>query len=107
MSDDGVMNTHDLFVPFTVVESQGGPFDDASFTAGVQIGVLYTTLGDPTTESPYRTTIYVALCHQADLLAMGNGWESKVVGVNDVWAMIEFHRRPTEHLTLTPEPPRA
>ena len=40
--DDG--SPFDLSIPFVVCESVGGPFDDAAYLSGFELGVIYARL---------------------------------------------------------------
>lgn len=42
--DDESTEAMSLVVPFTVCKSQGGPYEDQSFTAGFQAGSMFTML---------------------------------------------------------------
>lgn len=79
-------------MPFVTVTSKGGPHDDASFTAGWQLGGISMLLlmGRPTL---YETTIRTDCIAQADLIAMDRGYvlktgESGVEG----WSFAVFAR---------------
>jgi hypothetical protein len=62
-----------LIMPFVVCQSNGGPYEDRPFVAGVRIGVLIQrmTNGEPEISS-YE---YPAMLPQIDLLAMHYGYQ--------------------------------
>ena len=65
-----------LVMPFVVVTSKGGPYDDDAFTAGWQCGDLdrrLATIKDAGGEF-YRTTLRKEVVPQADLIAMHRGF---------------------------------
>lgn len=94
MPDDGA----ELVLPFVVVESVGGPFDDLAYTAGWEMGALdarlaaakHHGLGCPT------VTIRRENVEQAELLAMRHGMLTNELRPDgeeswaDQWAIIEL-----------------
>lgn len=85
---------YDLVMPFVTVASKGGPHDDASFTAGYQMGLLDERLRSgrvPDTAMPIATDCVP----QADLLAMRYGWRCVVQPRGDEavdgWELVRFH----------------
>lgn len=70
MADDDVV--HEMVMPFVVVESVGGPFDDAAFCAGWEMGQLDADLDSP--GIVHTQPILTENRPQADLIAMKHGW---------------------------------
>lgn len=69
MSEDG---GYDLLMPFVVVTSKGGPFDDDAYVAGYEMGELDVMLA---AQPPFHeATILAANLAQADLIAMRHGY---------------------------------
>lgn len=71
MSDDEAVRW-DLAVPFVACVSQGGPYDDNSFAAGVEVGMIHEQL--KTVSSPHHLVARRMLWRQIDLVAMNAGW---------------------------------
>lgn len=68
--------TYGLVFPFVVCASQGGPYDDAAFVAGCQVGRVDRSLaliaaadGDGAS-----FTVYTALVPQLELVGMHHGF---------------------------------
>lgn len=84
---------HELVMPFVSVASKGGPFDDAAFSAGFEMGMLDALLGHAYSFGCQFRTLREENRGQADLIAMRHGWrarfaESEVEG----WVGAEFVR---------------
>lgn len=86
--------TFGLVMPFVVVTSVGGPYDDTAFVAGCYYADIDRVLKDwgPPEYSAY---VYPALVPQLDLLAMHHGytmvsepWEDHP----DDWTLVTFSR---------------
>jgi hypothetical protein len=100
MPDDDAeaATTWGLLYPFVVVTSAGGPYDDESFVAGVQLGQLDQVLR--TAESlpcaQVTVTVYTALLPQLELAGMARGFPvmiSEPVGATAEYpAMPEWSR---------------
>lgn len=82
-ADEGTMV---LAIPFVVCTSEGGPFDDEAFVAGVQVGEAMTTLRSlralDAAESG-RVWVDKRLRKQLDLVAMHYGYVAEVEEVDD------------------------
>ncbi|WP_304452881.1 hypothetical protein [Nocardiopsis sp. YSL2] len=65
-----------LLVPFVLVTSQGGPFNDAAFVAGATCGALMEELRvlRLTCATPRERYIDDRLLPQVDLIAMNHGY---------------------------------
>jgi hypothetical protein len=74
-------DSYHLVMPFVAVVSRGGPFEDDSYVAGYEMGLLSAALGmQPAT---FRTTIHAGNRAQADLLAMKHGYTMSVDDIHD------------------------
>jgi hypothetical protein len=82
-----------IVMPFVVVASQGGPYDDASYFAGYEMGLLSAALGMQ--PAGFRTRIHAGNRAQADLLAMKHGYTLHVEEIRDErlgeWLDATFH----------------
>jgi len=84
VADEEEEPTFELLVPFTCVESEGGPYNDKAFAAGWQLGAAWQLLQqhkDVWTESVLL--FYPDLAHQVDLMAMQFGFMTSVVGESE------------------------
>lgn len=85
-------------MPFVVCTSQGGPYDDAPFVAGVRFGDLHRLMRSlPPEITTFRHVDYWALMPQIDLLAMHERWQvdvdaSEGEAWSDEWACMTFTR---------------
>lgn len=61
-----------LAMPFVVVASKGGPYDDGAYTAGYEMGMLDGALAAG--PARHETMIHSANATQADLIAMRRGY---------------------------------
>jgi hypothetical protein len=93
---------YELFMPFIVVESQGGPFPDEAFVVGYELGLLdqeLQTLANvgPTRGTPAGRYVHTTGLPQADLVAMRNGYtiDTSEGQSDSTWTWIEF--RPEAH----------
>lgn len=68
---------YELVVPFVIVKSQGGPFDDDAFVAGATTGALYQELEACAVIKaiPRARYIHTLLLPQVDLIAMRHGYQ--------------------------------
>lgn len=87
MSDE---EEYSLVMPFVVVTSVGGPYDDDAYVAGYEMGTLKYAL-DVAPEQ-FTETIRTANVPQADLLAMQARWTMHVedTGVEG-WSYVTFN----------------
>lgn len=81
----------ELVMPFVVCASQGGPYDDEAFVAGIRLQQLWHRLevGDPDVLSEY---VPPELVPQLDLLAMHLGYTLTAEPHNEDWALVAFRR---------------
>jgi hypothetical protein len=94
--DDG--EAMELVFPFLAVQSQGGPYDDNAFVAGVQIGRIDRMLEMAAAINVKRTetvTIYSTLVPQAELCGMARGFPVMTADTEDDplfagWAHVSF-----------------
>lgn len=96
MPDEDEEVSYDLVMPFVVCASQGGPFDDAAFTAGYEMGRLDGLL-TRTDIQRWTETIRTPNVPQAELLAMKHGlqMESRPDPVyGEEWSHVRFTRDP-------------
>lgn len=65
-----------LLYPFICVTSQGGPYDDAAFTAGMQVGQIdrALTLALAAGADRFRATVRTDLVKQLELVGMARGF---------------------------------
>ena len=63
---------HSLVMPFVVVASKGGPYDDSAYTAGYEMGLLDAALA--AAPARHEATVHAANATQADLIAMRHGY---------------------------------
>jgi hypothetical protein len=72
MNDD----TYGFVTPFVLVQSNGGPFDDAAFVAGVTCGALFQELETCAAlhALPHPRYLKPAILPQVDLIAMKHGF---------------------------------
>jgi len=80
---------HDMamVMPFTVVASAGGPYDDQAFIAGFQAGqvdkALQVAAAAGATE--LRVTVFSTLVGQLELVGMRHGFGHVVVDESAAW----------------------
>jgi hypothetical protein len=81
-----------MIMPFVACQTNGGPFDDGSFSAGFAAGQLWAELecGDVPSDRP----ILVELADQMDLIAMNFGYRMEVLVEAETelaeWMMVRF-----------------
>lgn len=77
MSDPEADPDYELLIPFVACRSNGGAYDDDSFTAGVQFGMIFVEAGMLTrkTGSTKQWHVRTQLVPQMDLVAMVYGLE--------------------------------
>jgi hypothetical protein len=67
--------THSLVYPFVACQSNGGPFDDRAFVAGVTLGRIDRALESAVPEvERLRFTVPTDLVRQLELAAMARGF---------------------------------
>lgn len=86
--------SYGLVMPFVCCQSEGGPYEDRAFVAGVRLGTTDAMLGNL---RPARHSMLVEpeLVDQFDLLAMKNGYRMNVdraSSVSEGWVAVEFIR---------------
>lgn len=99
--DDDAM---ELVFPFIACVSQGGPYDDAAFVAGVQLGRIDRMLEMAAAINVARTetvTIYAQLVRQAELCGMARGFPVMEIGTEDdplfaAWAHVTFAKETSD-----------
>lgn len=79
-----------LVMPFVIVKSVGGPYDDEAFTVGWEMAELDAWLRAGQRHGA-RKMIHSTAIAQADLLAMKNGYTMTAeVTQIDSWAAVTF-----------------
>jgi len=84
---------YDMVMPFVVVESQGGPYEDTAFVAGYELGLLDAFLErQPASGAQY--TLRADSFPQVDLLAMRYGYKAhpEPPDGDDGWQVVTFSR---------------
>lgn len=91
------MTEHELVMPFIVVASKGGPYDDESFVAGWSCAVIDETLSQiAPSRAVLHRTVRSAVLSQLDLIAMRHGYQIVQTDPKadkdraDGWALIEL-----------------
>lgn len=86
----------ELVMPFIVVTSVGGPFDDDAYVAGFEMGKLDALLGDYLRAGvEVEEVVRTENVPQADLIGMRNEWamEHRPSALTpDVWSHVRFTR---------------
>lgn len=89
------MTDYQLEMPFVVVTSRGGPYDDDAFTAGFHAGQIYQHLEDDQERSlpPFVLAVRADLLPQLELIAMKHGLLiERAPGTAPEWAVITMVR---------------
>lgn len=83
-----------LVMPFVVVKSEGGPFDDRSFVAGIQYERTNYVLQivEPLGYLNFQAFVYKELIPQLDLLAMNLGWILRTESCDDNVEFCKTHK---------------
>lgn len=81
----------DVDVPYNVVTSKGGLYDDVSFMAGIQFGQIRRTLYDRDVCAA-TALVYSDLVTQIDLLAMAHGYTCDILMEDHFWTHLGFTR---------------
>jgi hypothetical protein len=76
---------YDLVMPFVIVKSNGGPYDDAAFAAGANCGQLMKELQALAAHRaiPHQRWMRPELLPQIDLIAMQYGYELRLKEIDD------------------------
>jgi hypothetical protein len=85
--DDDGTTTYGLVMPFIAAESYGGPYDDASYAAGWEMGSFTATL-EHSRPTFLKLTIHAFNVPQADLVAMQYGYDTVSVNVMGEYALV-------------------
>lgn len=93
--DDEYAGQYRLVMPFVCVQSAGGPYEDAAFAAGMQMGALDQELRSlaPLDALPRSRYVPTPLVHQADLIAMKHGYITEATPWEDhpdEWTRLDF-----------------
>lgn len=88
MSDDTEEVGYEVVVPFVVVQSEGGPFDDEAYVCGFEAAKIDEAL---TRGRPFITTVvHTANMPQFDLMAMRWGYTLRSERHDDDWTSVWF-----------------
>jgi len=91
MSDEADYN---LVMPFVIVKSNGGPYDDAAFVAGINCGQLMAELQALAAHQaiPHQRWMRPELMPQIDLIAMQHGYELRLKEIDDAsgYQLVDF-----------------
>lgn len=93
MGEDDVERS--LVYPFIVCASNGGPFDDDAYVAGVEFGSIATKLeAAPAECSEMSFTVRSANVGQLDLAAANSHWlmERALWDEDPEWSFVKFRR---------------
>lgn len=86
--------TYQLVMPFVLTKSEGGPYDDAAFAAGMTCGQLWTELMVLTQHGATPRPRYVQpeYVPQIDLIAMHYGYTLKPGPIDEAsgWQWVGF-----------------
>lgn len=93
------MPDYEMVMPFLVVRSKGGPYDDEAFTAGWAMGSLDARLGslviDPGGTYKIDVTVPPDCVPQIDLIAMKHGFACETTDTSDDhWTQVVLRRYP-------------
>lgn len=82
-----------LAMPFVVVASVGGPYEDVAYTAGFEAGIVYAMLR-PRTNERYEQTMRTDNLRQIHHVAMQHGYVMTHEPHPDVpeWSTVVFER---------------
>lgn len=84
MSGDHETHEHTLVMPFVVVASKGGPYDDDAFVAGWQCATVQEALRH--SGASWAGTVPAAILPQLDLIAMDRGLALISEPAGEYWA---------------------
>lgn len=94
---------YELVYPFIVCQTHGGPYDDETFTAGVQVGWIDRTLAvaDAMDIQPVTFTARTVLLAQLELVGMAHHYPVMVMEETTVkeWTLIAYHREQPDEET--------
>lgn len=88
-NEPAIPDGYHLVMPIVACRSRGGPFDDAPYVAGWEMGSLFQILAQSAVRA-MAMSIRADNQKQADLIAMNAGFTMHVHGVADGWASVEF-----------------
>jgi hypothetical protein len=98
--DDNTPGEYQLAMPFVLVKSHGGPFDDSAFVAGFTCGALdqELTVTAAVHTLPRERYIDTRFISQVDLIAMQHGYQIRLGDLDETsgWQIVEFGWADTE-----------
>lgn len=78
----------DLVMPFVLVKSAGGPYDDDAFVSGYRLATIAATIAP--SGASWRGYVTPADLPQLDLIAMKEHAKvTRIGGVGDDWVLVE------------------
>lgn len=96
-----------IVMPFVLTKTNGGPYDDDAFVAGVTCGALDQELTLTTTLHTLPRERYINTLHlpQVDLIAMRHGYQLRLGDLDEAsgWQVVQFDWADAE----PPAPPAA
>jgi len=95
MTEPDEQPAYELVMPFVVVTSKGGPYDDEAFTAGWQCAELDRDLAEAAAlgATGLARTVRTQSVPQVDLIAMKHGFSARVEPwgeAPDEWSVAGF-----------------
>jgi len=83
-----------IVMPFTIVQSKGGPHEDSAFTSGYRMGTADMTLSTLNHLGALAWDYFARVEEhdQLDLIAMRHGYSVTMVELTDGWATFDFRR---------------
>lgn len=88
---DAVGHTHELVVPFVVVKSAGGPYDDDAYVAGYECAFAHQLIANDAEVIYSGFVVHTANLPQIDLLAMHHGYTMHAADTEDPsWSVVVF-----------------
>lgn len=91
MTDEHEEGQYGLIMPFVVCTSQGGPWDDQAFVAGVKLGVLLRYMDSD--EGEISDYVHPDLVRQVDLAVMHFGYTMRSEPWDEYNTRIELTKR--------------
>lgn len=90
---EGFDSQFDLVMPFVVVVSSDGPFDDDAYVCGFEAGDIDRYLGSDGVYLPWTVTVHTDNLPQLDLIAMRHRYRMLVLEHEEPvegWSLVQF-----------------